>query len=148
MGENHRGFPAGVLAPGARTRQAGLVKSNRHLVSLDDEAETLVVVAAGGVGMTVSAFLAWSGVQVAKAEREGSSGVLTRTQLRAMGQALLASRRMLANMANNLNQIARALNAGKSPVSERERLAAVLDGVERRLGEVDSLVVLIKGSMK
>jgi Bacterial mobilisation protein (MobC) len=63
-------------------------------------------------------------------------GVETPTDRRRMVAELFEARRLLATVANNVNQLARSANIS-GQVSERERL-------ERTLGEVDELIAQLR----
>ncbi|WP_329468692.1 plasmid mobilization protein [Streptomyces sp. NBC_01431] len=79
------------------------------------------------------------GVSVPRTLVEAATGVppLTRTERDAMYMEVMAVRRLLANMANNLNQIARALNADAefSP----DQLRAVLDRLPGTIERVEEM---------
>ena len=120
-------------APDARPK--GRVRRGREApprrvyqqVKLTDEERDQLRARAAQLGMSVPRLMVESAL----------SGVETPTERRRMVAELFEARRLLATVANNVNQLARTANIS-GQVSEGRRL-------EQTLGEVDELVAELRG---
>ena len=122
------------MSAGPEARPKGRVRRGREAeprrvyqqVKLTEEERDQLRRAGGGAG----------GVGAAADGRVGALGVETPTERRRMVAELFETRRLLATVANNVNQLARSANIS-GQVSEGRRL-------EQTLAEVDELVAQLR----
>lgn len=98
-------------------------------VRLNDDEKRLLAAAAAAARTTLPAFLARSGLAAARDLDATAAAIAGRRELVA---ELFAARRHLGHVGNNLNQIARAINAGAHP----PELDAVVAATERAVRRV------------
>jgi len=104
-------------------------RQHRHQVKVSAEEEGMLLRLAAEQHVTVPRLLVESALAVNKGE--------TATERRQALAELFAVHRMLAAVSNNLNQIARKINAGGRPTGE---LAATLAAVRRSADRIDAAV--------
>lgn len=114
--------------PKGRTRRAreSVRREVIQKVKLTDEERDRLRARAAGLGMSVPRLLVESAL----------SGVETPTGRRRMVAELFEIRRLLATVANNVNQLARLANISGQVASERR--------LEHTLGEVDELIAQLR----
>lgn len=119
----------GVLG---RRRRANTPGGRRvaHQVKVTEAEEAVLVRLAGVAGVSVPRLL----VEAATAAEFGSGGV-TATQRREAVVELMTVSRVLAGVAGNLNQLARAVNAGAEfpaqAVAVREKIRELIPRIQR-----------------
>lgn len=103
--------------PAARRRRLPGGRPHQHLVRLSDEEQVQIVARARVVGVSVPRLL----VEAALA-----GDAQTASERRALVAEFLATRRLLARVSNNVNQLAAAANAtGEVPAELRATMHAV-----------------------
>lgn len=118
----------------ARRRRANVAggRQHRHVVKVTPEEELRLLVLAGEHDVSVPRLL----VESALAQRGETS-----VQRRAVIAELFATRRLLAAVSNNLNQVAKHANAGSEfPEDAAAALAAVRRIVPRLEAAVEGLI--------
>ena len=101
------GSEKGPAVPGRRDRSAAGRRPHGVLIKLTDEERDLLAMRAKAQGISVPRYL----LECANAV-EGSGGVMeTKTQRDEFVKDLMSVRRLLANVANNVNQVARVANS-------------------------------------
>ncbi|WP_157254846.1 MobC family plasmid mobilization relaxosome protein [Nonomuraea typhae] len=124
--------PAGVAR---RRRQQG-GRTNVLKVKLSDAEKAALAARAKTIGVSTQRLLVESAL---------AGGVHTLTERRALLAELLATRRLLLAMGNNVNQIARAVNATGRPPAE---LGAASAAITRIAGRLDLLVSHLTGGTR
>ncbi|MFD8589853.1 plasmid mobilization relaxosome protein MobC [Streptomyces sp. NPDC059637] len=106
-------------------------------VRLNDDEKMLLAAAAAAARTTLPAFLARSGLAAARDLDATVAAIAGRRELVA---ELFAARRHLGHVGNNLNQIARAINAGAHPPELDAVVAATKRAVRRVQHATDQLL--------
>ncbi|MFI0141525.1 MobC family plasmid mobilization relaxosome protein [Streptomyces luteogriseus] len=114
-----------------RTREAGGTRSNRFLVSYNDDELTIVRAAAEHDDTALAAWVSSAALAVAK-----ETVVPVSADAKEVVQEVIRSRVQLNRIGNNLNQIARVLNSDGTVTDAQ--LSAVLDAVEAAIKRQDS----------
>ncbi|MFH8410394.1 plasmid mobilization relaxosome protein MobC [Streptomyces sp. NPDC018019] len=113
-----------------REREAGGRRTNRFLVSYSDAELSIVKEAADRDNQALASWVGSAALDVA-AEKV----VPVSTDARDVVAELIEARRQAARIGNNMNQVAKALNADGTVTAAQ--LAAVLDGVRKAIGRID-----------
>jgi hypothetical protein len=134
MDDHQASRPIPSQAAGA-TRQRRVEGGRRHAIKLrlDDAEYEAVTSSAAELKLSVQRFLLSS----ALARRFPPAPARIPSQLAA---ELAGLRRLTANLANNINQIARALNSGATPTSS---ITAAADAVRRAMLRLDSVLAVL-----
>ncbi len=106
-------------------------------VRLNDDEKTLLTAAATAARTTLPGFLARSGLAAARDLDTTAAAIAGRRELVA---ELFAARRHLGHVGNNLNQIARAINAGAHPPELDAIITATKRAIQRVQHATDQLL--------
>lgn len=125
--------------PGRRSHSTERRTVRREVV-LSPTEHAMVLAAAAGARLQPGSFIATAAIDAAKAARSERGGATLRTgaEVRALMAEVRELRRLLGNVAGNLNDVARATNStGEVP----DNAAAILDYTRRMNTRIDSWLI-------